>query len=128
MRTTIRSLAAIIAMAFLTTLCPGQSDRQSKAFKLHNIFSKDMVPQRDKPIKIWGWAKPGSKVKVTLGKESVEATTAAAAPVEVFGYEDDYKGLGKWEVRPPLTPTCPPQVHGEGGACWPVLSRRPVSP
>jgi sialate O-acetylesterase len=70
----------------------------AKPLKLHNIFSSHMVLQRDKPIKIWGWAKPGEKVTVTLGRESAEATTAAAAPVEVFGHEDDYKGLGKWEV------------------------------
>ena len=81
--------------------CAAQADRQSEAFKLHNIFGSDMVLQRDKPIKIWGWAKPGDKVTVTLGKESAEATTAAAASVEVFGYEDEYKGLGKWEVAFP---------------------------
>jgi sialate O-acetylesterase len=89
-------------MAIMTALpCAAQSDRQSKAFKLHHIFSSHMVLQRDKPIKIWGWAKPGEKVTGTLGRESAEATTAAAAPVEVFGHEDDYKGLGKWEVSFP---------------------------
>jgi len=95
---TIPTLAAILAMALLAPLATAQSDRQSQAFKLHNIFSKDMVLQRDKPIKVWGWGKPGSKVSVKLGDEISETTTAAAGPVEVFGHEDDYKGLGKWEV------------------------------
>jgi sialate O-acetylesterase len=98
MKTIIRSLGFILAIALLAPLSTAQSDRQSQAFKLHNIFGSNMVLQRDKPIKVWGWAKPGSKVTVTLGKESAEATTAAATPVDVFGYEEAYKGLGKWEV------------------------------
>jgi len=98
MRTSIPILAAILAMALLAPLATAQTDRQSQGFKLHNIFSKDMILQRDKPIKVWGWAKPGSRVSVKLGDEVTETTTAAAGPVEVFGYEDDYKGLGKWEV------------------------------
>jgi sialate O-acetylesterase len=101
MKTTIRALGAMLAMALLAPLSTAQSDRQSKPFKLHNIFGADMVLQRGKPIKVWGWAKPGDKVSVTLGKESAEATTAAAAPVDVFGYEEAYKGLGKWEVSFP---------------------------
>jgi sialate O-acetylesterase len=101
MKTAIRALGAMLAMALLAPLATAQSDRQSKPFKLHNIFGADMVLQRGKPIKVWGWAKPGDKVSVTLGKESAEATTAAAAPVDVFGYEEAYKGLGKWEVSFP---------------------------
>ena len=71
---------------------------QATALRLHAIFSSHMVIQRDKPIKVWGWAKPGDEVTVTLGKESAEATAGSAEPVEVFGYEQDYDGLGKWEV------------------------------
>jgi sialate O-acetylesterase len=66
--------------------------------KLHNIFSSHMVIQRDKPIKIWGWAKPGETVAVRLGEETAEATVQPAAPVEVFGLAEDYAGLGRWEV------------------------------
>jgi sialate O-acetylesterase len=96
------ALCLVLMTAILSALpCAAQSNRQSKAFKLHNIFGSDMVLQRDKPIKVWGWAKPGSKVSVTLGKESAEATSAAAAPIEVFGYEEAYKGLGKWEATFP---------------------------
>ncbi len=98
MRKNIPTLAVMLVMALLAPLATAQTHRQSQAFKLHNIFSKDMILQRDKPIKVWGWAKPGSKVAVKLGDEVTETTTAAAGPVEVFGHEDDYKGLGKWEV------------------------------
>lgn len=104
MITHIRILSAMLTMVMVTPLATAQSNRQSQPFKLHNIFGSGMVLQRDKPIKVWGWAKPGSKVKVTLGTESAEATTAATAPVDVFGYEEAYKGLGKWEVSFPARP------------------------
>jgi sialate O-acetylesterase len=37
---------------------------------LHNLFQSNMVLQRDKPIRIWGWAAPGERVTVTFGDES----------------------------------------------------------
>jgi len=96
------ALLTILVAAIVSALpCAAQVDRQSQAFKLHNIFGSNMVLQRGKPIVVWGWAKPGSKVTVTLGNQSAEATTAAAAPVEVFGYEEAYQGLGKWEATFP---------------------------
>ena len=37
---------------------------------LHNLFQSNMVIQRDKPVKIWGWVSPGEKVMVMLdGKQ-----------------------------------------------------------
>lgn len=40
---------------------------------LHNLFQSNMVLQRDKPIPIWGWARPGEKVSVTIGDKSSDA-------------------------------------------------------
>lgn len=34
---------------------------------LHNLFQSHMVIQRDKPIRIWGWASPREEVTVLLG-------------------------------------------------------------
>ena len=44
---------------------------------LHNLFQSGMVIQRDKPIRIWGWAEPGEKLTVTFGGQA-QSTTAAA--------------------------------------------------
>ena len=44
---------------------------------LHNLFQSGMVLQRDKPIRIWGWAEPGEKVTVTFGEQTQSATAAA---------------------------------------------------
>lgn len=34
---------------------------------VHNLFQSNMVIQRDKPLKMWGWASPGEKVTVSFG-------------------------------------------------------------
>lgn len=43
----------------------------------HNLFQSGMVLQRDKPIRVWGWAEPGEKVAASFGGAS-QATEAAA--------------------------------------------------
>jgi sialate O-acetylesterase len=43
---------------------------------LHNLFQSNMVIQRDKPIKLWGWATAGEKVTVTLDGKQQTATAA----------------------------------------------------
>jgi sialate O-acetylesterase len=57
--------------------------------RLPRIFSDNMVLQRELPIPVWGWAKPGSVVSVTLGETSAEATAAAD---------------GRWRVTLPARP------------------------
>ncbi|MGB0768937.1 MAG: sialate O-acetylesterase, partial [Phycisphaeraceae bacterium] len=37
--------------------------------KVHGIFASNMVIQRDKPIKVWGWAEPTTQVDVQLGDQ-----------------------------------------------------------
>lgn len=54
-----------------------------------NLFQSNMVLQRDKPIRIWGWAEPGEQVTVTFA--GGEATSTAG--------EDR-----KWEVALPAVP------------------------
>src|SRR5262245_36031475 len=38
----------------------------SAQIKLARIFSDHMVLQRSKPVQIWGWAKTGEKISVSL--------------------------------------------------------------
>src|SRR5579862_2995802 len=42
--------------------------------RLPHIFGDHMVLQRDKPVRVWGWADAGEKVTVTIGSEHAEAT------------------------------------------------------
>jgi len=43
---------------------------------VHNLFQSNMVLQRDKPIRIWGWAKPGENVTVSFGGKTQSCTAA----------------------------------------------------
>lgn len=51
--------------------------------KLPRIFSDNMVVQRDKPLKVWGWASKGSVVTVSFNGQEVKGKT---------------DGKGHWEV------------------------------
>lgn len=42
--------------------------------KLAKIFADNMMLQRDQPIKVWGVASPGKKVKITISGNEVEVT------------------------------------------------------
>lgn len=46
-------------------------------FRVANIFSDNMVLQRDKPIRIWGWAEPKDRVRVMLTEDRTEAVAKA---------------------------------------------------
>lgn len=44
---------------------------------LHNLFQSNMVLQRDKPIRIWGWADTGEKVTVSFADQTSSATAGS---------------------------------------------------
>ncbi|CAG5016761.1 hypothetical protein DYBT9275_05630 [Dyadobacter sp. CECT 9275] len=52
--------------------------------KLARLFSDHVVLQRQKPIPVWGWAKPGEKIKATLAGQTQQTKADAT---------------GKWLVR-----------------------------
>ncbi len=43
---------------------------------LHNLFQPGMVLQRDKPIRIWGWAAPSETVTVSFAGRTQTAKAA----------------------------------------------------
>ena len=67
MRTAIITLALMVGVVYAAA---------PTKLKVHGIFSSNMVLQRGKPIKVWGWAKPGQAVSVQLGEEKKDATAA----------------------------------------------------
>ncbi len=58
--------------------------RLAAEVKLPQLFSNDMVLQRDKPIEVWGWAKPKEKVVVLFKNEKISTVASQA---------------GKWKVQ-----------------------------
>ncbi|MCP4450350.1 MAG: sialate O-acetylesterase [Planctomycetes bacterium] len=83
-----KSNVVVISILLTLTLCLGQAT--AGTLKLHGIFSDHMVIQRDKPIKIWGWAESGQGVSVRFGPAKAEATADTAT--------------GRWQVTFPAQP------------------------
>ena len=44
---------------------------------VHNLFQSNMIVQRDKPIRLWGWAQPGESVTVSIGGKSHSSNATA---------------------------------------------------
>jgi len=55
----------------------GATSLASAAVTVPKIFGDHMLLQRDKPVRIWGWAKAGEKVTVAFAGQSKTATTDA---------------------------------------------------
>jgi sialate O-acetylesterase len=62
-----------------------------KKFSVARVLQSNMVIQRDKPIKIWGFAKEGSKVTINLSQSNETAVATASA-------------TGDWEAMFPAQP------------------------
>lgn len=84
--------SSLLAMAVVVIPCQAAETQTAGALKVHSIFNSNMVIQRDKPITVWGWAKPGQAVSVELGGEKADATAG--------------EGKGRWEVTFPARPAC----------------------
>jgi len=79
------------------------SDREAPPadVALPPIFAAGMVVQRDRPIPVWGWARPGQEVVVEIAGRRVAARTGAD---------------GRWQARLPPLPAGGPHemtVTGE---------------
>jgi sialate O-acetylesterase len=60
---------AIIQFCFLMTLCVNQLEA---AVTLPKIFSNNMMLQRDRAVKVWGWADKGESVTVTFNGQKIK--------------------------------------------------------
>ena len=70
-------------------------------FKVSQIFSDNMVLQRNQPIKIWGWAKTGASVKLQFNDNTYS------------GFADE---SGKWLIQlPVMTAGGPYQMQLQSG-------------
>lgn len=56
---------------------------------VNNLFQSNMVIQRDKPVRVWGWASVGEKVTVSFAGQTktVEAGRSRSWQVELSAME-----------------------------------------
>jgi sialate O-acetylesterase len=64
----ISVIPAIAASASLCIAAP------ATALRLPHIFGSGMVLQQGKPVSVWGWAKPGTKVTIQFAGQTQSAT------------------------------------------------------
>jgi len=83
------ALFLLVALGFAANSYAG-------ALSAAKVFSDNMVLQRNCPVPVWGWARPGELVKVEFKGQSQSASTGAD---------------GKWLVRlDPLPACCDPDI------------------
>ena len=63
---------------FLVALCLFVAMRAMAQLKLAEVFTDNMVLQREKPVSVWGTAAPGTSVTVKFAGQTVKATADAA--------------------------------------------------
>ena len=68
--------ACVVALLAAGALWTGGA-AQADGLRLARIFSSDMVLQREMPVPVWGWARPGETVTVAFGGQSVSAVAGA---------------------------------------------------
>lgn len=73
----VRAIAICVLLAFAAP---------AFALEMPLLFSDGAVLQRDRPLPVWGWARPGSNVQVVFGGSRADAKA---------------DGEGRWQVRLP---------------------------
>ena len=82
----MRTSIVLILTVLLTALCRVDAQDKPEEGKawveapavgdglcVNNLFQSNMVIQRDKPVRVWGWASPGEKVTVTVAGQTETA-------------------------------------------------------
>lgn len=69
-------MAVVVLVATVMACLPLSSQAESGPVesRLAAIFQDNMVLQREKPVPVWGWAKPGTLVEVSFGGQKKQAT------------------------------------------------------
>ena len=101
---------------------------QKPEFRFAAILNDGMVLQQEKPIKIWGWAKPETEVSVTLTQDVDTGTAAVEAAVQTGSRKgvagktsDDHTVTMRYEEKNPprFAPQTVKATAGADGA-WTV--------
>ena len=67
-------LTAIRPLSFLLICCCCMAGHLSAQLKIANVFSNDMVLQRDQPVRIWGTADNGTLITLQFAGQTKQCT------------------------------------------------------
>jgi len=103
-----------------------QAQDARETLRFANIFGDSMVLQRDKPVRIWGWARPGAEVTVVLTERRDEAVRLAgeaalrrAEPERPKQQENTYRvRLSYVEDNPPPFSTVKATARADEAGLW----------
>jgi len=117
--------ATLIALSPLATTINGAENGD---LRLAKIFADNMVLQQQKPISVWGWAKPGTKVSVTITQQRQVGEQGMAAyqqqtkvQVNTTAENGEYAVKIQYvEQNPPRLPTQTLQVKTDVKGRWQV--------
>ena len=94
-----RATRSVLVLAALFALLPSGAVAAQQAAKpeplLHPLFQDHAILQRDRPITVWGWTKPGERVRVELAAHHAQTHSDAA---------------GRWQVQLPALPAGGPHA------------------
>ncbi len=131
-------LLHLLALASVTIalLAPAETEAQqdTPTLRVANIFSDNMVIQRDKPIRVWGWAKPRERITITLteNRDEVVAKVGKAGLLRPLDEKERQQQQRDWEnakgkpvvsltyvqKNVPPAPTRELQVTADGDGYW----------
>ena len=83
-------LVAVGVMAAGTDAPAAKKVEAPPEFRLARIFTDNMVVQQEKPITVWGWARPGAKVAVTLTQDAAIGEKAVEPAADTTGDDGEY--------------------------------------
>ena len=72
----LKNNAQFVFMSGLGLLLLGAVPAAHAQVRLPHLVSSGMVLQREQPVRVWGWAKPGENVTLTFQQKTYRATTS----------------------------------------------------
>ncbi|HJM56701.1 MAG: hypothetical protein CMJ98_12040 [Planctomycetes bacterium] len=100
-----RTIPAML-IAFCSVL--NAADQEDDPLRFAKILGDNMVLQQQKPITLWGWARPGAAVNVTLTQD---AALGQAATDELGSPPDANKDNGEYSVAMRYVERNPPKLE-----------------
>src|SRR5688572_21742311 len=73
----MRAAAGLVIACLAAAITPAEAQQEAhphNGLRLPRVFGDGMVVQRDVRIPVWGWASPGTSVRVVLGSDSARTT------------------------------------------------------